>query len=120
MVITDQKSIKDHHTKEKWIQHNTKHSQLITKEQKELQKQLQNYKQNDDKYIYINYINCKLTKCSSQKTEWLNRYKSKIHIHGTYKRLTSDLKKDEEWKWGWKMVFHGNKNESKGKEEICI
>ena len=69
-------------------------------------------------YLSIITFKCQLSKRSDQKTEWLNRYKSKIHIHGTYKRLTSDLKKDQEWKWGWKMVFHGNKNESKDKEEI--
>ena len=45
------------------------------------------------KYIPIN--NCfqsKWTKCSNQKTEWLNEYKNKSQIYAAYKRLISDLK----------------------------
>ena len=44
-------------------------------------------------YIPIdNNFKRKWTKCSNQKTEWLNGYKNKIHIYVVCKRLTSDLK----------------------------
>ena len=32
----------------------------------------------------------------TKDTEWLNEYKSKIHIYTAYKRCTSE----SDWKWG--------------------
>ena len=35
-----------------------------------------------NKNTYIsNYLKCKWTKCSKQKTDWLNGYKNKTHIY---------------------------------------
>lgn len=55
----------------------------------------QNNEQNgsSSKHIPINnYIECKWTEFSHQKTEWLNGYKYKTQVYVTYKRLTSALR----------------------------
>ena len=47
---------------------------------------------------YLSIIKCIWTKCSIQKTEWLN---TKITpTYAAYKRLTCDLKTHTDWKWG--------------------
>ena len=35
----------------------------------------------------------------TKDTDWLNGYKNKTHIYAVYKKLTSDLKTDIDWKW---------------------
>ena len=37
------------------------------------------------------YLKHKWIKCSTQKTDWLNRYKNKTCIFAVYKKSTSDL-----------------------------
>ena len=46
-----------------------------------------------------NYLKCKWIKCPNQKTGWLNRYKNKAHTYVVYKKPTSDLGTNIEWKW---------------------
>ena len=73
-VSENQKSIIDVNTNR--IQHNTKNSHQIIKEEnkeegkKKVHKQIQNNSQNDNKNIYIdNYLKYKWIKCSKQKTQ---------------------------------------------------
>ena len=52
---------------------------------------------------------------------WLNGYKNKIHIYAVYKRLTTDLGTDTDWKWGdGKKIFHANGNQKKDRVAILI
>ena len=83
MVTTGQKSIKDKHTKEKWIQHNTKDTQLITREQKNYKNNCKIINKNDDKYIYINYINCKLSAQIKRQSDWIDTKAKSIYMAHT-------------------------------------
>ena len=78
MVTANQKSSIDTHTKKKkQSKHNTKAIHQITREEnkrgreeKDLQKQIQNNQQNGNKITSIdNYLKGKWFKCSNQKTQ---------------------------------------------------
>ena len=102
MVTTNQKSLIGAHTQRKKFKHNINNSYQITrkgiKRRKEQRTTETTPKQpNVSKYTSINnYVKFKWTKCSSQKTEWLNGLKQTnkktTHTYAAYKRLMSDLK----------------------------
>ena len=50
----------------------------------------------------------------------MKEYGNKTHIYGTYKKLTSDLKKHRLKSRGWKKVFHVNGNQKKAQIAILI
>ena len=53
--------------------------------------------------------------------DWLNGYKNKTHIFAVYKRPTSDLGTNANWKVrGWKKIFHANGNQKKARVVILI
>ena len=56
-----------------------------------------------------------------KETDWPNGYKNKTHIYAVYKRPTSDLKTNIDWKWeAEKNTFHANRNEKKAGVAILI
>ena len=99
MVTANKKSTIDIQTnKKKQSKHNTKDSHQTTREEgkkKEQQKQIQNSEKNGSKNIHINNdLKCKWTKCPNQETDWLNGYKTKIHIYVVFKGPPSVLGTD--------------------------
>ena len=51
-------------------------------------------------YIPINnYFKCKWMKSSNQDMQWLTGYKNKTYTYAAYKRISSDLKPQTDWKW---------------------
>ena len=50
--------------------------------------------------------------------DWLNGYKNKTYIYAVFKRPTSLLGKN--WKWGWKKIFHANRDQKKAGVAILI
>ena len=52
---------------------------------------------------------------------WLNGYKNKTCMYAVYKRPTSDLGTQTDWKWGGgKKIFHANGNQKKAGVAILI
>ena len=50
----------------------------------------------------------------AKDTDWLNGYKNQIHIYAVYKKPTSDLKTQIDWKWeNGKNIFHANGKQEK-------
>ena len=62
--------------------------------------------------IYISIITTNVNGLNApiERYKWMNRYKNKIHIHGTHLRFkgTHRLKVKR-----WKKIFHANENEKK-------
>ena len=53
--------------------------------------------------------------------DWLNGYKNKTHIFAVYKRPTSDLGTNANWKVrGWTKIFHANGNQKRAGVAILI
>ena len=53
--------------------------------------------------------------------EWLNGYKNKTPIYAVYKRPTSNLGTQTDWKWGaGKKIFHANGDQKKVGVAILI
>ena len=53
--------------------------------------------------------------------DWLNGYKNKIPIYAVYKRPTSNLGTQTDWKWGaGKKIFHANGEQKKVGVAILI
>ena len=55
-----------------------------------------------------------------KNTDWMNRYKKKIHIYVVYKRHTSDLKTYRLKGKGWKKIFQANGKQKKAGVAILI
>ena len=53
-------------------------------------------------------------------TAWLNGYKNKAHIHAVYKKPTSDLKTQKDWKWEDGKYIPSSGNQTKAGVAILI
>ena len=52
-------------------------------------------------------------------TDWLNGCKNETHIYAVYKKPTSDLKTQIDWKWE-KNTFHANGKQKKAGVSILV
>ena len=55
-----------------------------------------------------------------KEIDWLNEYRNKTCIYAVYKRPTSDLRTNTDWKWGDGKTFHANGNRKKAGVAILI
>ena len=57
----------------------------------------------------------------AKDTDWLNRYKNKIHIYAFYKKTHFRLKDTYRLEVrGWKNIFHANGKQKKAEVAILI
>ena len=79
--------------------------------------------QNGSKYKTIkNYLKCKGSKFSNQKTEWLNGLKNMTHLYVASKRLTLEVRTHTctlKVK-GWRNLYHASGSEKKDSIAILI